>query len=132
MSLLSTIYLLTLHDLSAHYTLHYLLCTIYYLLCTIYSAQFTLQCGVTSDECGSVSPGSLSSHLPSPTFSALLLTHATVQTTLHAMPPSLHFLLVAAPSLRSLNVRKARPLGNAYFLELLHPTAATAATGDQI
>ena len=104
MSLLSTIYLLTLHDLSAHYTLHYLLCLTYFalftiysaqftlhnLLCTIYSAQFTLQCGVTSDECGSVSPGGLSPHLPSPTFSALLLTHATVQTTLHATPPSLH------------------------------------------
>ena len=120
---------------SAWLTLHYLLFTLHNLLCTIYSAQFALQCGVTSDECGNVSPGGLSPHLPSPTFSALLLTHATVQTTLHATPPSLHFLLVAAPSLRSLNGRKARPLGNAYFLELLHPTvatAATAATGDQI
>ena len=143
----------------ARFTLHGLLCTVYSeqftlhdLLCKIYSAQFTphdLLCSIYSavwsdqwwvwqclmETCLEVVWWLWSPHLPSPTFSALLLTHATVQTTLHATPPSLHFLLVAAPSLRSLNGRKARPLGNAYFLELLHPTAttaATAATGDQI
>ena len=92
----------------ARFTLHGLLCTVYSeqftlhdLLCKIYSAQFTphdLLCSIYSavrsdqwwvwqcllETCLEVVWWLWSPHLPSPTFTALLLNHAPLQTSLQA------------------------------------------------
>ena len=101
----------------ARFTLHGLLCTVYSeqftlhdLLCKIYSAQFTphdLLCSIYSavrsdqwwvwqcllETCLEVVWWLWSPHLPSPTFTALLLNHAPLQTSLQASyTPHTNFL----------------------------------------